>query len=55
MKPTNDLFTLINSLNRTEKGYFKKFASQHGKGEKNNYVQLFEAMDKQEAYNELKF
>ncbi len=52
MKASDELFQLIKSLNKTEKGYFKKYASTHIIGEKNNYMKLFEAIDKQKVYNE---
>ncbi len=50
--PSDDLFVLIRSLSRTEKGYFKKYAQQHVKGEKNTYMRLFEALDGQYKYDE---
>ena len=43
----DDLFELIKSLTKTEKTYFKKVASQHIKGEANNYLLLFDILDKQ--------
>jgi hypothetical protein len=43
----DDLFELIKSLTKTEKTYFKKVASQHIKGETNNYLLLFDILDKQ--------
>lgn len=52
MKASDELFQLIKSLSKTEKGYFKKYASTHIIGEKNNYMKLFEAIDKQKIYNE---
>ncbi|MEO9256802.1 MAG: hypothetical protein ABI207_00395 [Crocinitomicaceae bacterium] len=54
MKASDELFQLIKSLNKTEKGYFKKYASTHIIGEKNNYMKLFEAIDKQRVYDEEK-
>jgi hypothetical protein len=39
-------------MSRTEKGYFKKFASKHTIGEKNIYVKLFDAIDALEEYDE---
>lgn len=54
MKTSDDLFQLIKSLSSNEKGYFKKSASKHVRGKKNNYVRLFEAIDKQNSYNENK-
>ncbi len=52
MKPTAELFELIHSLSRTEKGYFKKFASLHVKGGENNYIKLFDAIEQQTDYDE---
>ena len=46
-KFSNDLFQLIQSLSRTEKAYFKKYTSLHVIGERNNYVKLFNAIEKQ--------
>ena len=54
MKASNDLFQLIKSLTKSEKGYFKKINSIHIRGEKNNYMRLFEAIDKQEVFDEHK-
>ncbi|MFK7904309.1 MAG: hypothetical protein AB8B69_04250 [Chitinophagales bacterium] len=52
MATSDDLFRLIKSLKQSEKRYFKIFSSTHVKGEQNNYVKLFEAVDKQDEYNE---
>lgn len=52
MRTSNDLFELINSMNQTEKRYFKVYASKHIIGEKNNYVKLFEVIEKQKEYDE---
>lgn len=49
---SNDLFELIKSLSRQEKRYFKLYAARHVIGEQNNYVLLFDAIDRQEAYDE---
>ena len=49
---SEELFQLINSLSKQEKRYFKLYASRHVIGGKNKYVQLFDAIDKQSAYNE---
>jgi len=51
MKPSTDLFLLIHSLTKSEKGYFKKFAERHKK-EGNNYLKLFDAINTQETYDE---
>lgn len=52
MKASDDLFQLIKSMSKSEKGYFKKYASKHTIGEKNVYVKLFDAIDDQETYDE---
>lgn len=52
MKASDDLFFLIKSLNKSEKGYFKKASSMHIMGKKNRYMVLFDAIDKQEQYDE---
>ena len=50
--PSPDLFLLVRSLSKSEKRYFKLYAQRHVLGEKNNYLKLFEAIDKQEEYDE---
>ena len=52
MKSSDDVFNLIKSLTPSEKRYFKGFASRHVIGKKNNYLLLFEAMQKQADYDE---
>ncbi|MEZ4886995.1 MAG: hypothetical protein R3E32_19855 [Chitinophagales bacterium] len=52
MKSSNSLFELVKSLTPAEKRYFKVFAQRHVKGEENNYVLLFNAIDKQDVYDE---
>lgn len=49
---SDHLFKLIKSLNKSEKRYFSLYASRHTLGEKNNYAILFEAIDKQNEYDE---
>ena len=44
------LFVLIKSLSRNEKRYFKLFCRRETSGE--NYLKLFEAIDKQNIYDE---
>ena len=51
MKPSDNLFNLIKSLTKSEKRYFKVIASKK-KEEGSNYLQLFNAIDKQEVYCE---
>ena len=51
---TNELFQLIKSLSKSEKGYFKKFALLNSATIKANYERLFDAIDKQQTYDEVK-
>lgn len=51
-KATDDLFRLIKSLTKSEKGYFKKFASRNSPGGKSNYISLFDSIDKMQSYDE---
>ena len=46
------LFDLISSLTMSEKRYFKLFSSRHVIGESNDYIHLFNAIDKQNVYSE---
>ncbi|MBA3706688.1 MAG: hypothetical protein H0W84_12535, partial [Bacteroidetes bacterium] len=50
--PSNDLFRLIKTLTGAEKMYFKKVAGTHRAEDNNRYLQLFDAIEKQEEYNE---
>lgn len=43
---------LIKSLTKSEKRYFKLMSSRHTIGEENNYVILFDAIEKQVEYDE---
>ncbi len=52
MKPSDTLFELIKSLSPSEKRHFKLYAQRHIVGEENNYLKLFETIDKQEEYEE---
>lgn len=54
MKPSEDLFELIKSLSRNEKGYFKKYSRLHVQGDGNKYILLFDAIEGQVRYNEEK-
>ncbi|TAL60058.1 MAG: hypothetical protein EPN85_08150 [Bacteroidetes bacterium] len=54
MKATEDLFQLIKSLTMHEKMYFKRYASFHVLGEQNNYLALFDAINRQKHYDEKK-
>jgi len=50
--PTNELFNLIKSLSKSEKGYFKKFSGLHIIGKENKYLKLFTLIDNQKVYDE---
>lgn len=54
MTPSTELFELIRSMNKAEKGYFKKYAQLHTKGKGNSYLALFDAVAKQKEYDEKK-
>ena len=54
MKISDNLFRLIKSLNKSEKGYFKKYANFHVRNEQNNYTKIFDAIDLQKEYDEKK-
>lgn len=55
METSGGLFALIKSLNKSEKGYFKKYANFHVRNnEKNNYTRIFDAIDLQKTYSEAK-
>ncbi|MEZ4886340.1 MAG: hypothetical protein R3E32_16510 [Chitinophagales bacterium] len=54
MATNTDLFDLIQSLTRTEKAYFKKFAYKNDNSKDNPYLQLFDAIDRQQEYDEEK-
>ncbi len=50
MKLANNLYDLIHSLNKSEKGYFVKFAQSQG--DKSDYLQLFHALYQLPIYNQ---
>ncbi len=50
MKPSNELFDLIQSLTKSEKRFFMLHSALPS-GEK-NYLRIFDAVDKQKAYDE---
>jgi len=52
MTPSEDLFLLIKSLTKSEKGHFKKYASKHVIAGENKYIKIFNAIERQKAYNE---
>ena len=51
---SDNLHRLIKSMSKPEKRYFKVFCSRHIIGDENNYEVLFDAIDKQETYDEEK-
>jgi len=54
MRYNTDLYKLIKSLTKSEKRYFKIYAAQQTKNESNNYILLFDAIERQEVFNEEK-
>ena len=51
----DDLFQLIKSLDKNEKGYFKKLTARYGaKSSGNDYLKLFDLLDKTAEYDETK-
>lgn len=52
MKSTDELYDLIHSLTKTEKRYFRLMAQMHERKGKSNYLVLFDALEKQEEYDE---
>lgn len=52
MKVSDDLFQLIKSLDKQEKRYFKLQMNASASSLKQNLIDLFNAVDKQETYNE---
>jgi len=52
MKISDDLFTLIQSLEKQEKRYFKLYTGRSGTGLNQNMINLFSEIEKQKEYNE---
>ncbi|MEO6241971.1 MAG: hypothetical protein ABIQ40_11610 [Bacteroidia bacterium] len=52
MKPSPDLFQLIKSMTMSEKRHFKLYSAGHVGGESKNYLRLFDAICRQEKYDE---
>ena len=46
------LFDLVKSMTMSEKRYFKINSLKHVIGESNDYIHLFNAIEKQNKYNE---
>ncbi len=51
-KSSDQLHKLIHSLTKPEKRHFKIFGSRHTIGDQNNYVMLFDAIEKSKEYDE---
>jgi hypothetical protein len=51
-KTSDQLHKLIHSLNKQEKRHFKIFAGRHTIGDENNYVVLFDAIERMREYDE---
>lgn len=51
---SDELFRLIKSLTKSEKGYFIKYTSKHIVGGENDYLILYRIIDKQKTYDEEK-
>lgn len=51
-RSSDQLHKLIHSLSKQEKRHFKIFAGRHTIGEQNNYVTLFDAIEKVKEYDE---
>ena len=51
-KVKENLHELIKYLSKSEKRYFKLYASRHTIGDENNYIILFDYLEKQEEYKE---
>lgn len=54
MHINDELFRLIKSLNKSEKRYFKIFSERHVIRGQNNYIRLFDFLEKQNEYSEEK-
>ncbi|MGZ5242999.1 MAG: hypothetical protein ACXWDO_00435 [Bacteroidia bacterium] len=52
MKASDDLHKLIQSLSKAEKRNFKLYVSRYDSGQKNNYIKLFEIIERQVVYDE---
>ncbi len=51
-KASDSLHRLIKAMTKPEKRYFKVFSSRHVIGDQNNYQRLFDAIDRQDHYDE---
>lgn len=46
------LHKLVQSLDKNEKGYFKKFTARYGSSKENDYMILFDLLEKAEVYDD---
>ncbi|NQX91119.1 MAG: hypothetical protein HRT74_03105 [Flavobacteriales bacterium] len=53
-KASDSIFKLIKSMTKPEKRYFKVYSSKNASGQTNNYLKIFDAIDRQKEYNEEK-
>lgn len=51
-KASTALYELIHAMTKSEKRYFKIYASRHTIGEQNNYITLFDFIESMEVYDE---
>lgn len=51
-KASSAIHELISSMSKSEKRYFKLYASRHTIGEQNNYITLFDFIEAMPAYDE---
>jgi hypothetical protein len=54
MKSTDQLFNLVKTLSKSEKGYLRKFSGLHSDQKTSKYMLLFDAIDNQNEYDEAK-
>jgi hypothetical protein len=52
MGPKDELFLLIKSMNKNEKGYFRKFSGIHSNKGTGDYQKLFDCIGRMEVYDE---
>lgn len=51
-KASPALFELISSMSKSEKRYFKLFASRHTIGKENNYIRIFDFIESQDVFDD---
>jgi hypothetical protein len=52
MKQQEELFVLIKSMNKNEKGYFRKFSGIHSNKGEGDYMKLFDCISAMDVYEE---